>query len=119
MDWGLVGKAAPQAINERILVGDATVAFLHDFKCVAINDIECRERDQNVGVEAIDEAAAMENANAPDNYVAVADPDRVSDGDDVALAPAARETVCAISLRSFSPLWNGGGSSNVANALAG
>src|SRR5580700_3322624 len=30
----------------------------------------------------------MENANAPDNYVAVADPDRVSDGDDVAFAPA-------------------------------
>jgi hypothetical protein len=27
--------------------------------------------------------------------------------------------VCAISFRSFSPLWNGGGSSNVANALAG
>ena len=88
MDWGLVGKAAPQAINERILVGDATVASLQDFECVAIDDIECREHDQNVGVEAIDEAAAMENANAPDNYVAVADPDRVSDGDDVAFAPA-------------------------------
>src|SRR5580700_6514687 len=32
VNWGLVGKAAPQSINERILVGDATVAFLHDFK---------------------------------------------------------------------------------------
>ena len=37
----------------------------------------------------------------------------------VVIGPPARETVCAISLRSFSPLWNGGGSSNVANALAG
>ena len=31
-DWGLVGKAASQAISKRIVVGDATVAFLHDFK---------------------------------------------------------------------------------------
>ena len=84
----MAGKAAPQTINERILVGDAAVAFLHDFECVAINDVERSEHDQNVGVEAIDKAAAMEIANAPDNYVAVADPDRVSDGDDVAFAPA-------------------------------